>query len=65
MKTELCTRCGEALRAGREAWLELNTLDNTYHDPTTDPVPADESQGGFPFGRACAKRILENGGGRK
>jgi hypothetical protein len=50
-----CTRCEKPLR-GRIAWLELDQRDNTYHD--RGDVPADRSQGWFPFGMDCARTIL-------
>ena len=55
-----CQRCGESLRSGREVWLEMNTRDATYHEEGV--VPPSESQGLFPFGAACAKSTLSNGG---
>lgn len=54
-----CTRCGEPLK-GPAAWLELDQRDNTYHD--REDVPEDRSQGWFPFGLDCARRIIAKGG---
>jgi hypothetical protein len=42
--------------------LELSFKTNLWTDPEVAPWPEEESQGGFWFGRACAKRILANGG---
>ncbi len=50
-----CTRCGERLRQSRIKWLELSTKTGRYSDPEVKLLPADESQGAFPFGQACAK----------
>lgn len=48
-----CTRCNELLHPDREVWLELDQRTNTYTD---QGVPEAYSQGGFTFGKACAKR---------
>lgn len=53
-----CERCG-AMLCGEAVWLELNTVTGRY---SKGPVPEDESQGCFPFGRDCANRVLKNGG---
>lgn len=50
-----CTCCERPLR-GNVAWLELDQRDDTYHD--RGGVPADKSQGWFPFGMTCAKKHL-------
>lgn len=50
-----CTACGRLLR-GKVAWLELDQRTNTYHD--CGDVPADKSQGWFPFGMDCARAAL-------
>ncbi len=52
-----CTCCGKPLR-GSTAWLELDMRSNTYHD--SGDVPADKSQGWFPFGLACARITLRH-----
>jgi len=54
-----CQKCNELLSPGKEVWLELNKLENLYKDGFVDP---EFSQGGFPFGAACANRVIENGG---
>lgn len=47
-----CQRCGLPIRPGRGVMLELDQRTNTY---TRQPVPAEHSQGGFWFGRDCAR----------
>ena len=49
-----CTRCGERLDPEKMVWLELDQRSGTYHD--SGEIPADQNQGGFTFGSACAKR---------
>lgn len=60
-RIQYCQRCGERIKPGREVWLEMNSRTGTYHR-TEDEVPASESQGWFPFGAACAKSVIANGG---
>src|ERR1044072_1501777 len=48
-----CTCCERPLR-GKFAWLELDQRTDTYHD--RGGVPADRSQGWFPFGMTCARK---------
>jgi hypothetical protein len=55
-----CERCGERLKEDRKAWLELNNRTGIYAECGT--VPPAESQGCFPFGSACARAVLANGG---
>ena len=50
-----CSCCERPLKA-RIAWLELDQRNNTYHD--FGGVPADKSQGWFPFGITCARKML-------
>lgn len=52
---EFCTCCGRELK-GKVRMLELDQRTDTYHD--NGDVPEDWSQGWFPFGLACAKRVL-------
>ena len=47
-----CTRCDRKLKEKDTVWLELDTRTNTY---TSDFVPEKHSQGGFSFGKTCAK----------
>lgn len=58
-----CHQCGETLR-GRVVWLEMNARTTTYHANEGEVSP-EESQGCFPFGAACARTVLANGGRRK
>jgi hypothetical protein len=51
-----CERCGRKHVAGW-TWLELNTYTGTWHRPGT--LAADDSQGLFPFGVACALSALK------
>jgi len=51
-----CTCCGRPLNPARMTWLELNFQTGLY---SAEPVPADQSQGTFEFGSACAKRVLK------
>jgi hypothetical protein len=53
-----CTCCGRSLSSENRAvrWLELDQRTDTYHD--LGGVPADKSQGWFPFGLACAKKEI-------
>lgn len=57
-ETVRCTRCDKMLNNKRIVWLEFNGMHGTYHDPKKEAVPPSESQGGFPFGVACAKAQL-------
>ena len=57
-----CESCGEKLNPKRAVWLELSFKTNLWTDPEVAPWPEEDSQGGFPFGKDCAKRILANGG---
>lgn len=57
---EHCTRCGEPLDPHASVYLELNTRTGRYQ--MDGSVPPEESQGGFPFGGACAQSVLRNGG---
>ena len=60
MKTDViarCTCCDKPLR-GRIKWLELNSRTNEWSDPEVAPLPADQSQGAFPFGLTCAAKHL-------
>ena len=50
-----CERCKERLNDDRIVWLDLNRITGQFSD---SDWPDDESQGAFPFGAACAKRVL-------
>jgi hypothetical protein len=56
-----CTRCKKPLK-DKVAWLELDQRDWTYHD--RGGVPDAKSQGWFPFGLDCARRLLAEEGGQ-
>lgn len=58
-KDERCTCCDRILKS-ECVMLELDQRDDTYHDRSN--VPEANSQGWFPFGKACADRIIANGG---
>jgi hypothetical protein len=60
LEDDACIRCGKKLDHDKSNWLELNHATSLYCEP--GKVPAEESQGGFEFGAACAKAILKNGG---
>lgn len=49
-----CTCCEKPLTR-HFAWLELDQRTNTYHD--LGGVPEDRSQGWFPFGLTCARKL--------
>lgn len=57
---QYCTRCGELLAPDKIVTLELSFKTGLYQH--VGKIPADESQGCFPFGSACAKAVLKNGG---
>lgn len=53
-----CEECGKILKEGEEIWLELSIDDGNYY---TDNFPVDhKSQGLFPFGKSCAKRVRKS-----
>jgi hypothetical protein len=49
-----CTHCEKRLR-GRFTWLELDQRIDAYHD--FGEVPEERSQGWFPIGMTCAKKL--------
>lgn len=51
-----CERCGEKLNERKAVWLDLNWRTHQY---SRDPWPAEDSQGGFAFGAACARAKLK------
>lgn len=51
-----CTCCERDLGAAVR-FLELDQRSNTYHD--FGDVPEDRSQGWFPFGLTCAKKLVK------
>jgi len=56
-----CTRCNELLKQGKIIYLELNQNTLLYSKPG-NKILKNESQGYFPFGLNCAKKIIGNGG---
>lgn len=56
MSEDDCTCCGKRLKESNKVWLEMDRTTGTYHKPGT--VPAEKSQGEFPFGKTCAKKAV-------
>ena len=56
-----CEKCNQKLHIheNKIKFLELSITDGVYYDGIPE---GHESQGWFPFGTACAKSILKNGG---
>lgn len=52
-----CTCCKRDLSGHAFRWLELDQRTQTYHDDQN--VPPDRSQGWFPFGLTCAKKLVK------
>ncbi len=50
-----CEHCGAELKPGSVVWLTFDQRNGRYTD---QPIPEEFSQGGFPFGKDCAKTIL-------
>lgn len=57
---DYCECCERKLNPAKIVWLELNNHTNLYH--VEGEVPEEESQGMFAFGKACAAKIIKNGG---
>ena len=57
-----CERCHEHLLPDRIKWLELNSHTGRYSDPDRGRQPENESQGHFPFGLDCVKKVLAASG---
>lgn len=56
----LCEDCGEDLDPETLVWLELNSRTDEWVEPGTAAwSDTDDSQGCFPFGQACARRVLK------
>ena len=51
-----CTCCERELTGSAFRWLELDQRTQTYHD--FNDVPPEQSQGWFPFGMTCAKKLV-------
>ena len=58
--TEPCAICEAPLKEAPDSrlWVELNSRTGKYED---GGVPAEDSQGWFPIGRDCAKRLALKG----
>lgn len=54
-----CERCGEELKQTQAVWLELSLTDGRYYK---DLPGGHESQGGFAFGKTCAKVVIQGAG---
>lgn len=52
-----CTCCERDLSGHAFRWLELDQRASTYHD--IGDVPPNNSQGWFPFGLTCAKKLVK------
>jgi hypothetical protein len=56
-----CECCGRELDLNTMTWLELNAQTLEYARPGTAPwSDGPASQGSFPYGQACARRILRD-----
>ena len=53
-----CEKCNEKLNPKTAVWLELSMTDGKYY-PSDKFPEGHESQGGFSFGKACAKTQLK------
>lgn len=53
-----CHRCGDRLDESAATWLVLSCGDGRFYATEAEAEAAGGSQGGFVFGRACAKRQL-------
>ena len=53
-----CEHCGRELKEGRAVWMELNCYTGMFAGPNDQSWPDEESQGCFPFGKACASTVL-------
>jgi hypothetical protein len=53
-----CDCCGKPLAWGRTVWLEHDQRIGAFHDYELG-VPEADSLGWFPFGPACAARLLK------
>ena len=52
---EVCTCCGKKLKQQGSVWLECSFVTNKYY--IDNVVPQQDSQGYFPFGLTCAKKV--------
>lgn len=49
-----CEHCGKKLDPSVAVWIELDNRRMIY---TSEEIPEKDSQGYFPFGASCAKKI--------
>ena len=52
---EKCFKCGAKLDKKKIVWLELDVTTNIFHE--IGVILTENSQGMFPFGKDCAKKI--------
>ena len=52
-----CHHCGRTLDENKAVYLELSFKTGRWYDE--GECPQEESQGGFPFGKACARKMLK------
>ena len=57
MEPKYCMECERELNPNRIVWLELNMYSGNFHKEEGE-IPEEESQGWFPFGSDCAKKLL-------
>ena len=62
---EHCSECGEEINKDRIIWLEMSTShafaktqDNQPSNEAINLPKGHDSQGSFPFGSTCAKKVL-------
>ena len=56
-----CEKCGSYLNEDKAVWLELSCKTGRYNKLGGEgycALPPEESQGCFPFGPDCAKKVL-------
>lgn len=58
-----CTCCERDLTGSAARMLELDQRTDTYHD--FGDVPAEQSQGWFPFGLTCARKKIKEAKARR
>lgn len=56
---EQCECCGRELNPAKTTYLHLNSSTGRYG---VEDLPDIHSQGWFPFGWACARKVLNSGG---
>lgn len=55
-----CEKCGRELNPQDAVWLELNCSTGKWRDNTFPEFPPEQSQGWFPFGKACADKVIHS-----